>query len=75
MNLDNQPEKPEKPKPQGFLAALLQGIIRDFLGMWIPVGIGIVLGAVICVIYGLPLGLSLLGGVLVLAVYVAWDRL
>lgn len=75
MPQENRPEKPERPEPQGFFATLLQGAIRDTLGLWLTVLIGTIAGAILCVYFGLPLILSLLGGVLVLAVYVAWDRL
>ena len=75
MDNDDRPGKPGDGNRQGFLTTLLQGMIRDTLGMWIVVLFGVSVGAVICHYYGVPLVFSLLGGVLVLAVYVAWDRL
>ena len=75
MQKDDRPDPPEEAGQQGFLATLLQGLIRDTIGLWIAVLIGTGVGAVLCLSFGAPLGLSLLGGVLVLAVYVAWDRL
>jgi uncharacterized membrane protein YeaQ/YmgE (transglycosylase-associated protein family) len=75
MQKDNRPDKPEGSDRQGFLGTLLQGLIRDTLGMWFTVLIGTGAGAVICLYLGAPLIFSLLGGVLVLAVYIAWDRL
>lgn len=50
-------------------------MIRDTIGLWITFVIGTIAGAVICLYFGAPLIFSLLGGILVLAVYVAWDRL
>ncbi|MCA0848363.1 hypothetical protein [Salipiger thiooxidans] len=65
----------ETPEPEGVFAMLLQKAIRDTLGLWLAVLIGTVSGTILCVCVGLPLILSLLGGVLVLAVYVAWELL
>ncbi|MHA7870287.1 MAG: hypothetical protein ACX93U_22675 [Salipiger thiooxidans] len=65
----------EEPEPQGVFATPLQGAIRNTLGLWPAVLIGTVSGAILCVCVGLPLILSLLGDVLVPAVYVAWDLL
>ena len=75
MQKDNRPDEPSGSNKQGFLATLLQGLIRDTVGLWITFLIGTIAGAVICLYFGAPLIFSLLGGVLVLAVYVAWDRL
>lgn len=75
MQKDNRPEKTDGSDKQGFLATLLQGLIRDTLGLWITFLIGTGAGAILCFYFGAPLIYSLLGGLLVLAVYVAWDRL
>jgi len=75
MQDDNHPDKSTGPGNRGFSATLLQWIIRDAISLWLPFLIGIVVGAIICVYLGIPLILSLLGGVLVVAVYVAWDGL
>jgi len=75
MQDDKQPDTPHGPNKQGFLTSLLQGLIRDTIGLWVAVLIGTVVGAILCLYLGAPLGFALLGGVLVLAVYVAWDRL
>lgn len=75
MQKDNHPDKTNELNKQGFLASLLQGLIRDTIGLWITFLIGTAAGAVICLYFGAPLIFSLLGGILVLAVYVAWDRL
>ena len=75
MQIDNHPDKPGGSNTQGFLASLLQGLIRDTAGLWITFLIGTGAGAVICLYFGAPLIFSLLGGILVLAIYIAWDRL
>ncbi len=75
MQKDNRPDKPGGSNKQGFLATLLQGLIRDTVGLWITFLIGTGAGAIICLYFGAPLIFSLLGGILVLAVYVAWDGL
>ncbi len=75
MQKDNRPDEPGGSNKPGFLATLLQGFIRDTVGMWITFLIGTAAGAIICLYFGAPLIFSLLGGILVLAVYVAWDRL
>lgn len=75
MQKDNRSDKPDGAEKQGFLPTLLQGLIRDTLGLWITFLIGTGAGAIICLYFGAPLIFSLLGGILVLAVYVAWDRL
>ena len=75
MQKDNHSDQSGDLKKQGFVSTLLQGLIRDTIGLWITFLIGTVAGAAICLYFGAPLIFSLLGGVLVLAVYVAWDKL
>jgi uncharacterized membrane protein YeaQ/YmgE (transglycosylase-associated protein family) len=75
MQHDNRRDRPGDSSKQGFLATLLQGMIRDTVGLWITFLFGPGVGAVFCLYFGVPLICSLLGGLLVLAVYVAWDRL
>ncbi len=75
MPNDDRPDKPDRPARKGFLATLLEWLIRDTITLWMTVLIGTVVGAVICLYYGIPLIFSLLGGVLVMAVYVAWSNL
>ncbi|WP_289150377.1 hypothetical protein [uncultured Salipiger sp.] len=66
----------EESEPEGVFAMLLQGAIRDTPGLWLAVLIGTVSGAILCVCCGLPLILSRLGGgILVLAVFLAWELL
>ncbi|QDZ01384.1 hypothetical protein FQ775_13915 [Nitratireductor mangrovi] len=75
MPEDDRQDRPDGAPEQGFWTTLLQGLIRDTVGLWLTFLIGTGAGAVICLYFGAPLIFSLLGGVLVLAVYVAWDRL
>jgi len=75
MQEDNRQDKPSGSNKQGFLAILLQGLIRDMIGFWLTFLFGTGAAAVICLYYGVPLIFSLIGGAIVLAVYVAWDRL
>ncbi|MCR9139829.1 MAG: hypothetical protein NXI27_27805 [Alphaproteobacteria bacterium] len=75
MQNDDRPDKSAESNRQGFLSTLLQGLIRDTIGLWITFLFGTGAAAVVCLYFGIPLIFSLLGGVIVLAVYVAWDRL
>ncbi|TNF17712.1 MAG: hypothetical protein EP318_20450 [Rhodobacteraceae bacterium] len=75
MQDDHRPKKPEGSEQQSFLSVLFQGFLRDTAMLWVSVLIGTVLGAVVCVYFGAPLIFSLLGGALVMAVYVAWNNL
>ena len=75
MQKDDRPDKPSGSNSQGFLTSLIQGAIRDTIGMWISVLIGTAVAAVICLYYGIPLIFSLVGGLLVMAVYMAYVRL
>ena len=68
MQKDNRPDKPSGSKKQEFLATLLQGLIRDTVGLWITFLIGTGAAAIMCLYFGAPLIFSLLGGILVLAV-------
>ena len=75
MPNDDRPDATDESNKQGFLSILLQGFIRDTVGLWITFLFGTGVGAIICLYFGVPLIFSLLGGIIVLAVYVAWDRL
>lgn len=75
MQNDNRPDNSDSSNAQGFLTSLIQGAIRDTIGMWVSVLIGTAVAAVICLYYGIPLIFSLVGGVLVLSIYMAYVRL
>jgi hypothetical protein len=75
MRNDDHPDKAAGTGQPGLMTRLLHGLIRDTVGLWITLLIGTAAGAAICLYLGAPLIYSLLGGVLVMAVYVAWDRL
>ncbi len=72
---DEHPDKQEGSRAEGFFISLLQGAIRDTIGMWVSVLIGTIIGAVICLYFGIPLIFSLVGGLLVMAVYMSYVRL
>lgn len=52
---------------RGFLASILIGLVRDFVKLIIAFAVGTGAGAVVCWYYGIPIGFSILGGILVLA--------
>jgi hypothetical protein len=56
---------------RGFFASLFHGLIRDAFKLFVSFGIGTGAGALVCWYYGLPLALSLLGGILVLGLALA----
>ena len=58
-------------KSRGFLATLLVDLVRDAVKYVIAFLIGTGAGAIVCWYYGIPLILSLLGGILVLALALA----
>lgn len=58
---------------RGFLASLLVGLVRDAVKLIIAFAIGTGVGAVVCLYYGIPLVVSLLGGVLVLGLALAFS--
>lgn len=56
---------------RGFFSSLFLGIARDLVKFIIAFVVGTSAGAIVCWYYGLPLGFSILGGILVLAVALA----
>ena len=58
-------------RARGFFPSLLRGIARDAVQFIIAFAVGTGAGAIACWYYGLPLVLSLLGGILVLAMALA----
>ena len=75
MPNDNEPDKSGSDYKPGFFSTLLQGMIRDTFALWMTFLIGCAVGLAICLYIGAPLIYSLVGGVLVLAAYVAHDKL
>ena len=75
MQDDNHPEKQDSSNQPGFLITLIQGGIRDTVALWVSVLIGTVVGAGACLYLGAPLIYSLLGGLIVMAVYMAYVKL
>ena len=58
---------------RGFLSSLVRGIAEAFVKYLAAFVIGTGAGAVVCWYYGLPLALSLVGGILVLALALAFS--
>lgn len=56
---------------RGFLSSLFLGLVRDAVKFVIAFAVGTGAGAVVCWHYGIPLVLSLLGGILVLGLALA----
>jgi hypothetical protein len=56
---------------RGFLSSLLLGLVRDAVKLVIAFGVGTGAAAIACWYYGIPLGFSLLGGILVLGLALA----
>ena len=56
---------------RGFFATLLVGLVRDAVKFIIAFAVGTGAGAIVCWYYGIPLVLSLLGGILVLGLALA----
>ncbi|MEM1198336.1 MAG: hypothetical protein AAGI06_03400 [Pseudomonadota bacterium] len=75
MQNDNQPNKSDTANQPGFLMSLIQGGIRDTMTLWISVLIGTIVGAGVCLYLGAPLIFSLVGGLLVMAVYVGYVKI
>ncbi len=75
MQDDTQSNKSDTSNQPGFLMSLIQGGIRDTMTLWISVLIGTVIGAGVCLYIGAPLIFSLLGGLIVMAVYVAYVKI
>lgn len=56
---------------KGFFSTLFLGIARDLVKLIVAFAVGTGAGAIVCWYYGVPLGLSILGGILVLALALA----
>ena len=61
----------DEEKSRGFLASFFLGLVRDIVKFIIAFAVGTGAGAIVCWYYGLPLALSLIGGILVLALALA----
>jgi hypothetical protein len=73
MSSDSEMEKEPGPqKSPGFIRTFLTSLARDALKLVIAFGIGTGAGAIVCWYYGIPLVFSLLGGILVLGLAVAF---
>ena len=73
MNDHNRSESGvESGTGRGFFASLLMGLVRDAIKLIVAFAVGTGAGAIVCWYYGLPLILSLFGGILVLGLVVAF---
>ncbi len=70
---DDEEAKPEISEGGvlGFLKSLLMSILRDLVKLVLAFVVGTGAGAIVCWYYGIPLGFSILGGILVLALALA----
>lgn len=72
MNNENQPTSgTQNNQSQGFLITFLKGLARDAFRLVIAFAVGTGGGAIVCWYYGLPLILSIGGGILVLGLALA----
>ena len=67
----DQPEA-EAPTVKGFVSDLVAALVRDAVKLIVAFGVGTGAGAIVCWYYGLPMILSLAGGILVLALAVVF---
>lgn len=72
--MQNEPSKEAgtHESGRGFLASFLLSLVRDAVKLVIAFAVGTGAGAIVCWYYGLPMIVSLLGGILVLAVALAF---
>ena len=56
----------------GFFKSLLRGLVRDAFKLIIAFAVGTGAGAIVCWYYGIPLIFALVGGILVLALALAF---
>ena len=70
---ENQNQSPESGKsaPGGFFSTLLSGLARDLVKLVVAFLLGTGAGAIVCLYYGIPMGFSILGGILVLGIALA----
>jgi hypothetical protein len=57
---------------RGFVTKLFAGLVRDAVNVIIAFCVGTGAGAIVCWYYGIPLVFSLIGGILVLGLAVAF---
>ena len=71
MNDDDPGESDKASGIWGFLTSFFTAVARDLFQLLIAFSIGTGAAAVVCWYYGVPLALSLLGGILVLGLALA----
>ena len=60
--------QPLETQPSGFLAGLLNAFARSLVYFFAAFTVGIGVSAAVCLYYGLPIALSLVGGFIVLGI-------
>ena len=68
----NTDTKPVEEGGKGFFPTLLMSLARDAVRLVVAFAVGTGAGAIVCWYYGIPLVFSLLGGILVLGLAVAF---
>jgi len=68
---DHSRNRVQRDGNQGFFASLLLGLAREVFKLIVSFALGTGAGAIVCWYYGVPLALSILGGILVLGVAIA----
>ena len=63
---------PHSDKPRGIVAEFFLGLLKNALLLIIAFVVGTAAGAIVCWYYDIPLIFSVLGGILVLALAVAF---
>lgn len=56
---------------RGFFTSLLIGLVRDAVKLIVAFAVGTGAGAIVCWYYAIPLGFSIVGGILVLGLALA----
>ena len=69
----NQETEIDAGKVRGVFAELLMSLVRDAVKFIIAFAVGTGAGAIVCWYYGIPLVFSLLGGILVLGLALAFS--
>ena len=72
MQNESNRESEAHENGKGFLTSFLLSLVRDAVKLVIAFAVGTGAGAIACWYYGIPMIFSLLGGILVLAVALAF---
>lgn len=70
---DNAKKEFHESGGRGMLTSLLIGLVRDAVKFVVAFAVGTGAGAIVCWYYGIPLGFSIVGGILVLGLALAFS--